>query len=112
MTNVSRQNPGPNTASFDDFNLQGFSSANMTISLSAVPAYGATVSAKLPTTGLTVDLLVNPDTLRMERKSQTTQIVDIIIPRSYLSDALNKSIDCILAAPGIGTVFGLIKVTS
>jgi len=48
----------------------------------------------------------------MERKSQTTRILDTIIPRSYLEDAYNKNLDCILIATGIGMVFGLIKVIS
>jgi hypothetical protein len=109
MSNVSRQNQGPNTASFTDFIIEGFNPVDMTISLSAIPAHGAKVTAKLATTGLTVDLL-NPDSLRMERKSQIPRILDTIIPRSYLQDARN--IDCILIAAGIGTVFGLIKVIS
>ncbi|ABA73947.1 hypothetical protein K7459_26585 [Pseudomonas fluorescens] len=111
MSHLSRQNLGPNTATFKDFEIEGLNPVDMTISLRAISAQGARVTTKLATNGLTVDLL-NPDSLRMERKSQTTRILDTIIPRSYLEDAYNKNLDCILIATGIGMVFGLIKVIS
>ncbi|RIJ12884.1 hypothetical protein DXT77_03210 [Pseudomonas sp. 91RF] len=108
--NNPQQRQGVSTASFNDFVIDGFDSQAMTIKLSAVPNMGAQVAAKLPTNELTVDILVNPESLRMVRKSQSTQALDTIIPHSYLSDAVNKSMDCILTAMGTGTVFGLIKV--
>jgi len=108
--NNAQQRQGVSTASFNDFIIDGFDPATMTIKLSAVPNMGAKVTAKRPTNELTVDILVNSESLRMVRKSLSTQALDTIVPHSYLSDAVNKSLDCVLTATGTGTVFGLIKV--
>lgn len=109
VTQTLVQKTNPTAISFSDFDIDGLNVVTMKLSLATISPLGAGIKSKIAAANLRL-VFTSVHGLDIFLDAPVDQTFDAVIPRRYLADPLNQTIDCLFRMAGHPPLQGQITV--